>query len=300
MEVVEVDNRNNPPAHQAMDASAVVSEDAAGHSSDDEDHEWLAHASFPSPSHPSRLARVDEQTRASSDDNRGQQLEVDSDDDDMIDKKDADALYYSANMDDEDEAWVYKHLRGGEEQPVYVRVQQTKPKYSHSNNDEDITGEENKDGTQSETEKRSSTSAVDARTNQFPEQIQKALLLKPRFSDAVLSCPRCFTTVCMDCQQHEKYANQYRAMFVMNIGVDWNKRMIYDEACGGLKLVSPSVNNSVVNVDSPNRIPHDFDGTENKDKEMYHSVHCGYCQYDVAALDMKTEIYYFYGCIASG
>lgn len=35
-------------------------------------------------------------------------------------------------------------------------------------------------------------------------------------SDAVLSCPLCFTTLCLDCQQHERYENQFRAMFVMN------------------------------------------------------------------------------------
>lgn len=35
-------------------------------------------------------------------------------------------------------------------------------------------------------------------------------------SDAILSCPLCFTTLCIDCQQHEKWENQFRAMFVMN------------------------------------------------------------------------------------
>jgi hypothetical protein len=32
----------------------------------------------------------------------------------------------------------------------------------------------------------------------------------------MLSCPLCFTTVCIDCQQHELYETQFRAMFVMN------------------------------------------------------------------------------------
>lgn len=40
-----------------------------------------------------------------------------------------------------------------------------------------------------------------------------------RQSDAVLSCPCCFITVCLDCQQHEVYQNQYRAMFVANCRV---------------------------------------------------------------------------------
>ncbi len=35
-------------------------------------------------------------------------------------------------------------------------------------------------------------------------------------SDAILSCPLCFTTLCIDCQQHDTYDNQFRAMFVMN------------------------------------------------------------------------------------
>ncbi|XP_020548785.1 E2F-associated phosphoprotein isoform X2 [Sesamum indicum] len=37
-----------------------------------------------------------------------------------------------------------------------------------------------------------------------------------RASDAVLCCPACFTTLCLDCQRHEKYVTQYRAIFVMN------------------------------------------------------------------------------------
>ena len=32
---------------------------------------------------------------------------------------------------------------------------------------------------------------------------------------------------------------------------------------------------------------------------QFYSVHCGYCQYEVAALDMTEEVYYFYACIAS-
>ena len=37
-----------------------------------------------------------------------------------------------------------------------------------------------------------------------------------RRSDAILSCPGCLTTVCIDCQRHEFYTTQYRAMFTMN------------------------------------------------------------------------------------
>ena len=37
-----------------------------------------------------------------------------------------------------------------------------------------------------------------------------------RRSDAILSCPGCVTTVCVDCQRHEYVTTQYLAMFVTN------------------------------------------------------------------------------------
>eukprot|EP00873_Tetraselmis_striata_P045821 jgi/Tetstr1/466085/TSEL_010670.t1 len=37
-----------------------------------------------------------------------------------------------------------------------------------------------------------------------------------RPSDAILSCPACLTTLCLECQQHELYEGQFRAMFVRN------------------------------------------------------------------------------------
>eukprot|EP01025_Chloroclados_australasicus_P045688 TRINITY_DN5011_c0_g1_i4.p3 TRINITY_DN5011_c0_g1~~TRINITY_DN5011_c0_g1_i4.p3 ORF type:complete len:154 (-),score=30.06 TRINITY_DN5011_c0_g1_i4:554-1015(-) len=51
-------------------------------------------------------------------------------------------------------------------------------------------------------------------------------------SDAVLSCPFCFTTLCLDCQKHAQVPNQYRAMFVMNC-VDKARKdgQDYSEVC---------------------------------------------------------------------
>ena len=42
---------------------------------------------------------------------------------------------------------------------------------------------------------------------------------KGRSSDAILSCPCCFVTLCVDCQHHDSQQNRYRAMFVMNCKV---------------------------------------------------------------------------------
>merc|ERR1712232_1198188 len=37
------------------------------------------------------------------------------------------------------------------------------------------------------------------------------------WTDAVLSCPSCMTTLCLDCQQHDVFKGQFRAMFAMNV-----------------------------------------------------------------------------------
>ena len=103
-----------------------------------------------------------------------------------------------------------------------------------------------------------------------------------------------------------------KAQGVINIGVDWNKRMVWDEHIGEIKLASSVVGNrgendttmqDVNNVNNgPDAIPHDNTTVDqlhdHLNKELYYSVHCTYCNYEVAALD-KDEIYHFYGCIPS-
>jgi E2F-associated phosphoprotein len=88
---------------------------------------------------------------------------------------------YDQNLDDEDEAYVYRNMRGGLQETIMVR-----------------------DG---------STIATDpnAVTTNAPAVSRPIKMLKPRSSDAVLSCPCCFNIVCMDCQRHQKYLNQFRA-----------------------------------------------------------------------------------------
>ena len=57
-----------------------------------------------------------------------------------------------------------------------------------------------------------------------------------RKSDAILSCPGCLTTVCIDCQQHAVFENQFRAMYTMNcrcatLRRQLNRRMNQIEWC---------------------------------------------------------------------
>lgn len=195
---------------------------------------------------------------------------------------------YCENMDDEDEAWVYQHMRGGGGREELMNAQHmqrhsqrqshfetcTAKKNEHHRRVKKLRRHEDESSTRRDTDgdgeaafesesnendqlqqqqhhdhqhhqqkeaSKSNQSKQQQQQRQQPASTSSTMsLVKPRSSDAILSCPSCFNIVCMDCQQHEKYANQYRAMFVMNIGVDWSRKMIYDDAMGCLKLLNGS------------------------------------------------------------
>jgi len=329
--------------------SAIVSEtDAAPHSSDDEaggggvNINWLSSTHIRN--HHQNHASAPTTTVAAA---SFAQNHDDDDENDSVDEnemKEGTGLedFYCSNMDDEDEAYVYKHLRSGREEAVHVRYQQQQEQseeqqqmadsksMNDSSNDNssdqatrsNLEPASNINGTNGEEEPQLPSATATTQTNslQSNNMLHQARLLKPRTSDAILSCPRCFNVVCMDCQQHERYSNQYRAMFVMNIGVDWTKKMMYDDAIGGLKAFGcTAVGNGGrtlggimeegdgdeegEDASMPDRIPRDDNmqssNTTESVKEANYSVHCSYCRLELAALDMDDEIYYFFGCIAS-
>lgn len=48
-------------------------------------------------------------------------------------------------------------------------------------------------------------------------------------TDAVLSCACCFSLVCLSCQKHQRYRNQWRAVFAQNCVVDMKKYIRMDD-----------------------------------------------------------------------
>ncbi|KAL3872749.1 hypothetical protein ACJMK2_035953 [Sinanodonta woodiana] len=109
-------------------------------------------------------------------------------------------------------------------------------------------------------------------------------------SDAVLNCPACMTTLCLDCQRHETYMNQYRAMFVMNCVVDDTERLKFPKGNAKEKrrkrkkqMVSNSLNaNSAADVD----------------EDWFNPVKCSECSTVVAVYD-DDEVYHFFNVLAS-
>jgi hypothetical protein len=101
-------------------------------------------------------------------------------------------------------------------------------------------------------------------------------------SDAVLNCPACFIVLCLDCQRHETFDTQYRAMFVRNCTVDQSKQLKYPEKGKGKRKRKKEEN------PSPAVDPSD----------VFNPVNCDRCTTQVAVYD-RDEIYHFFNVLAS-
>ena len=185
---------------------------------------------------------------------------------------------YDEHLDDDDEAYVYMNLRGGK-----------RGHDSNSNNSKDKK-------VASPSGKQDGAKTVS--TTPPPPGVTKA-----RNSDAVLSCPCCFNLVCMDCQRHERFHNQFRAMFVMGIEVDWEHRLVYDDKAHGLVRYEPQPNSTAAGSPASQIVAPDQHHPDAivpiEGETIYYVVSCASCHTMVAALDMNDEVYHFYDCLAS-
>ena len=84
-------------------------------------------------------------------------------------------------------------------------------------------------------------------------------------SDAVLSCPACFTLICLDCQRHSNFGNQWRALFAQNVTVLTEQRL-------------------TVGAGGPG--------------EWYCKVQCEYCEAEVGVRD-QDEVFHFFDVFPS-
>lgn len=101
-------------------------------------------------------------------------------------------------------------------------------------------------------------------------------------SDAVLNCPGCMSLLCMDCQRHEIYKTQYRAMFGFNCTVDFSKKL---EPKRGV-----SKSRGVVRKRGDNRTQ--------DDERNFFETRCSICNTQVAVYD-DHEVYHFFNVLSS-
>ncbi|XP_047467430.1 E2F-associated phosphoprotein [Mugil cephalus] len=147
---------------------------------------------------------------------------------------------------------------------------------------------------------------VDARRRGYNARKRPAAALRSRprqppalpNSDAVLNCPACMTTLCLDCQRHEKYRTQYRAMFVMNCTVKKDEVLRYKsdqekkERTGKKRRRRGQKTEAPVD-EAPEPMPAGMDADE-----VYHPVQCSECSTEVAVFD-KDEVYHFFNILTS-
>ncbi len=86
-----------------------------------------------------------------------------------------------------------------------------------------------------------------------------------RGTDAVLSCPLCFSILCVDCQRHDRFKTQYRAMFASNCKVCFDEPMV--DYSGG--------------------------SASREDEPTFWKVRCVVCKTEVAAYD-EDQVFHFY------
>ncbi|CAJ0576206.1 unnamed protein product, partial [Mesorhabditis spiculigera] len=102
-------------------------------------------------------------------------------------------------------------------------------------------------------------------------------------SDAVLSCPGCMSLITRDCQRHELYKDQYRAMFVENVEV--LDELMTIEATGKAKR------NKRKKARKAGVEP------EATTEDLFYAVVCSVCRTSVGVADLE-EVYHFFNVLA--
>lgn len=148
---------------------------------------------------------------------------------------------------------------------------------------------------------------VDARRRGYQRKMPQSMKRKNKTqglpsSDAVLNCPACMTTLCLDCQRHEKYRTQYRAMFVMNCSVNKEEVLRYKTANKRKQNrrrnkahQDPAATGAEMETDAGLT---DVRLAGMDEEEIYHPVKCTECSTEVAVYD-KDEVYHFFNILAS-
>ncbi|KAK2706029.1 hypothetical protein QYM36_016152 [Artemia franciscana] len=160
---------------------------------------------------------------------------------------------------------------------------------------------------------------IDKKRRQYqPKVVGQSKVSKLPNSDAVLNCPACFTLLCLDCQRHDIYETQYRAMFVSNCSVDESqvlklqpkishKRKAKNFGRGKTEKpkkcsIDPATEEDTLAEAlgnfSQNGIMMKREASKTLTINSYHPVKCGECGTEVAVYD-QDEIYHFFNVISS-
>ena len=120
-------------------------------------------------------------------------------------------------------------------------------------------------------------------------------MLSSHVSDAVLSCPCCLLTVCLDCQRHTEYSNQFRAMLVSHCKVRWDKTV--RASISSTQRQQPDHDDRERRKGSRSQRRQRKQGgaapSAEQAEELYYAVECDQCGTELGVVD-EQEVYHFY------
>ncbi|VDM39739.1 unnamed protein product [Toxocara canis] len=111
-------------------------------------------------------------------------------------------------------------------------------------------------------------------------------------TDAVLSCPSCMTLLSRQCQRHEIYRDQYRAMFVENCKVMTEETIFMPET--GRKRRRAA--RKCATAPKPNTVVGASEATTLRREDLFHPVQCAICATAVGVYDVD-EVYHFFNVL---
>ncbi|CAI5961190.1 unnamed protein product [Closterium sp. NIES-65] len=124
-----------------------------------------------------------------------------------------------------------------------------------------------------------------------------------RRSDAILSCPACLSSVCFDCQRHERFTTQYRAVFAVNCAVNTSQKLVMPSGkdggskkrkgrgkSGGAKEQGSTGGGGVGGVIGG-------EGSAGGEEEVMHPVMCETCGTEVGVFDAMEQVYHFFNVL---
>ena len=127
-----------------------------------------------------------------------------------------------------------------------------------------------------------------------------AKLRRGQQSDAILSCPLCFTTVCIDCQQHATNEHQFRAMFVMNCKVD-TQQIVKPAPEAASKQQRKRRQRQQLPPKTDKNCSNDENAASKElELEQYNPVHCASCDNELGLRELgPSGAYHLFHVLAS-